>query len=211
MTRKDVEKKLHATVRDILMADGYEQSKDYICVKNIGDAVAWRVGGYLSDRKPPYAVFSTISCKYVSASLVINEFLENNDIEENPNFKIGFASELERHTAEKSVLRVSADNLSEVAVELGSRVREGVESYLFPRIDQRVVVDEYLNNPPHKWASADVLQCCLTIISYGLISEDSIFVRAGVDRALEILNKPNYSQLDKEILESIKSVVYKKY
>ena len=57
MTRKDVEKKLHATVRDILMADGYEQSKDYICVKNIGDAVAWRVGGYLSDRKPPYAVF----------------------------------------------------------------------------------------------------------------------------------------------------------
>ena len=113
---------------------------------------------------------------------MINEFLENNDIEENPNFTIGFASELERHTAEKSVLRVSADNLSEVAVELGSRVREGVESYLFPRIDQRVVVDEYLNNPPHKWASADVLQCCLTIISYGLISEDSIFVRAGVDR-----------------------------
>lgn len=211
MNRKDFEEELHARICDFLMIDGYKKSEDYVCIKNVGDAVVWRIGGYLSNRKPPYAVFSTISCEYISASLVINKFLEKYQIEKNPNFAVGFGSELERHTAEKSVLRISSDNSNEVAIKLGNRIKEGVEKYLLPRIDQRVVVDEYLNNPPHKWASADLLQCCLTIISYGLISEDPIFVRAGVDRALEILNRPNYSQMHKNTLESIKCVAYKKF
>ncbi|AVS92483.1 hypothetical protein C8246_12570 [Paracidovorax avenae] len=103
------------------------------------------------------------------------------------------------------------ENCEESAREAYEKFKEAEKAYLAPRVDQSVVVEEYLTKPTHKWPVADLAQCCLTIVSFGLLTNDPKMVRRGVERTFEILDKPNYSQMHREFFEALRVAVNERY
>lgn len=211
MKRKDLEHALQLEVLSILGDYGYFLADEYSCVKDVNDDVRWIVYITLSENAPSYAVSCRIACQYLSASRVIRDFIrENNVVTENLPM-VMFGDALGRHTKNGSVQRISENNLTETANKLCRDIKEGETAYLLPRVDQKFVVDEYLKKPSHKWPTADLLQCCLTVVSYGILNNYSTIMKNGMIRVFEILNKPNYNQLHREFFESLKEAIDRKY
>jgi len=205
MARKDVEKALQASVLALASSDGYSHVKDdyIICAKDIEEGVRCFLSCYLTDKYPPYSVESKISCEYTKASQIIAAFIKSNDIQIQANVWVGLYSVTERYTKTKSVQRVSEQNIDQVAHDLYERFKEGVENLILPRVHLKTLVDEYLTKPHYKWPMADLLQCCLATVSYGLLERDIAIAKKGMSKVFETLNKPNSSQMHKDFFEAM--------
>ena len=211
MKRKDLEHALHLKVLNIFGDDGYFVVDEYSLAKDVNDGVRWVVYITLSEISPLYAVSSRIACQYLNASVVMMDFIRENNVLAESLPMVMFGSALERYTKEGSVQRISEKSLTDTANELCKRIKEAEKAYLLPRIDQKFVVEEYLKKPSHKWPTSDLLQCCLTVVSYGLLNNSPSIMKSGMNRVFEILNKPNYSQLHRGFFESLNKAIEGKY
>ena len=211
MARKNVEKALNNRVMTLAAQDGYFPLKDYTCAKDFDEHTKCYLSSYLTDRKPPYAVFAEMTCEYLAATQIMVDFCQTNKIHTYQPLRVGISSHLEHHTTHKTVQRVSDENIGPVADELYERFKEGVEKYIKPRINQAHVVEEYLTQRHWKWPVATVYQCCITVVSFGLLKKEPAIMKKGIARAFEILDRPNYSQFDREFIESLGNAIDKNF
>ncbi|WP_434750084.1 hypothetical protein [Paenibacillus amylolyticus] len=144
-----------------------------------------------------------MSCRFEDATERLHTFLEKHQITLISNATVGFGNSVEKYTEHKYPVLVSSENLREAALQVADRFKEAESKYLLPRIEQRSAVDEYLTKRPHHWPTGDLFNCCVTILSYGLLINDQAFVHKGIERTFEILNKPGYSQRNRDFFEAI--------
>lgn len=209
--KKNVSNKFFDDLRTLAASDGYRKEKDVVFAKEVVPGVKWNMAGHLSYRFPPYSASLHLGCSYLDASISLNKFLIDVGIEDFRNQVVGFGSMVERHSTVKMSTKVCLENCEESAREAYEKFKEAEKNYLAPRIDQSVAVEEYLTKPTHKWPVADLGQCCLTIVSFGLLTNDPKMIRRGVERTFEILDKPNYSQMHRGFFESLRVAVNERY
>jgi hypothetical protein len=211
MARKNVEKALNNRVMTLAAQDGYFPLKGYICAKDFAENTRCYLMSYLYDRKPPYAVFAQMACEYLATTQIMKDFCQTNKIHTDLPLQVGIQSNLEYYTTHKTVQRVSDENIDPVADELYERFKEGVEKYIKPRINQAHVVEEYLTLRHWKWPVSTVYQCCITVVSFGLLKKEPAIMKKGIAKAFEILDKPNYSQVGRDFIESLGNAIDKQF
>ncbi len=193
---------------------------DYTYVKKAYPDVDWHLDSYLIHAQPPYTVFSTLGCRYIAATERLNEFLSKHEITAISHPTVGFGSWVSKYapteklstvTDDRKQVNVTADNIEEAARQACEQIMMAESTYLLPRIDQSKAVEEYLTKRTHQWPGGDLFNCCVTIVSYGLLTEDPVLIKRGVERTFEILNKPNYSQRNREFFEAVRDAVHKDF
>ncbi len=209
--KKTVSNKFFDDLRTLAASDGYRKEKDVVFAKEVVPGVKWAMAGHLSNRFPPYSASLHITCSYLHASTLMHQFLIEVGIHDFRNRVVGFGSTVERQSTVKMRTQVCPENCGEPAREAYEKFKEAEKIYLAPRIDQSVAVEEYLTKSTHKWPVADLGQCCLTIVSFGLLTNDPKMIRRGVERTFEILDKPNYSQMHRGFFESLRVAVNERY
>lgn len=209
--KKNVSNKFFDDLRTLAASDGYRKEKDVVFAKEVVPGVKWGMEGHLSSRFTPNTAFLHIWCSYLHASTLMHQFLIDVGIEDFRDQVVGFGSMVERHSTVKTSTHVCPENCGDPAREAYEKFKEAEKIYLEPRIDQSVAVDEYLTKPPYKWPVGALVQCCLTIVSFGLLTKDPKMIRQGIERTFEILDKPNYSQMHRGFFESLRVAVNERY
>lgn len=205
--KNNISDRFFENLRALAASDGYRKEKDVVFAKEIAPGVKWDMVGHLSNRFPPYSASLHLRCSYLDASTSLHQFLIDVGIKDFRNHIVGFGSTVEMHSTAKMRTQVCLENCGEAAREAYEKFKEAEEVYLTPRVEQSVVVEEYLTKPPHKWPVGALVQCCLTIVSFGLLTGDPAMMKRGVERTFEILERPNYSQMHREFFEALRAAV----
>lgn len=184
---------------------------DYTYVKKAYPDVDWHLNSHLIHAQPPYTVFSTLGCRYVAATERLNEFLNRHEITAISHPTVGFGSWVDKYAPTEKLVNVTADNIEEAAKQACEQIMMAESAYLLPRVDQSKAVEEYLTKRTHQWPTSELFNCCVTIVSYGLLTEDPVLIKRGVERTFEILNKPNYSQRNRDFFEAVRDAVHKDF
>ncbi|KAA8782705.1 hypothetical protein EC604_02445 [Paenibacillus amylolyticus] len=212
--KEGIRKQFYTELGKFIAPEGYVEHReadssptDYTFKKNVKPGVVWSLHSHLGHSKPPYAVYTIMACRYEAATERLRTFLEKHQITLISNAPVGFGNSVERYTQQKHSVLVSSENIQEAAQQTADRFKEAESKYLLPRIDQGVAVDEYLTKRPHHWPTGDLFNCCVTILSYGLLTNDRALVQKGIERTFEILNKPGYSQRNRDFFEALQKAV----
>ncbi|MFD1884754.1 hypothetical protein [Paenibacillus wenxiniae] len=193
---------------------------DYTFMKKAQPDVDWYLHSHLSHAQPPYTVFTVAACRYIAATKRLNAFLDKHQITSVSHPAVGFGEWVDKHaqiekvanlSADKKLVNVTADNIEEAARQACERIMAAESACLLPRVEQSKVVEEYLTKRPHQWPTSDLFNCCAIIVSYGLLTDDPVLIKRGIERTFEILNKPNYSQRNREFFEAVRDAVHKEF
>ncbi len=223
--KETIRKQFYTQLGALIAEHGYipaqsHSATDYTFMKKASPDVDWYLDSHLSHAQPPYAVFSVLGCRYVAATERLNEFLSKHGITALSHPTVGFGSWVNKYapteklstvTDDRKQVNVTADNTEEAARQAYEQIMMAESAYLLPRIEQSKVVEEYLTKRPHQWPIGDLFNCCVTIVSYGLLTEDPVLIKRGIERTFEILNKPNYSQRNREFFEAMRDAVHMEF
>lgn len=205
--KKNVSDKFFNELRKLAATDGYGKEKDFVFSEEAASGVKWHLAGHLDNRLQPYSASLFVGCRYLDASSALHRFLKDAGIQKFRDQTVAFGSMLEKYSTLGMRTHVCLENFEDAAQEAYTKFKEAEEAYLAPRVEQSFAVEEYLTKPTHKWPVADLGQCCLTIVSFGLLTGDPAMVKRGVERTFEILDRPNYSQMHREFFEALRAAV----
>lgn len=203
-TKREIENIFRIEIEKKISNNGYQLDENNIFRKRHNKDIMWFFSASLwNDR--PYSVSSSIGCEYINATVAIKKFIEENGGVFEEFAKVTFAGELDRHAQTNHIIKISSESDIQLSVDIFLRkLDEAEKKFLLPRVDQKIVVEEYFK-PIAKWPTGDLTKCCVTILSYALINNDFSLFKRGLERVFETINKPNYSQRNREFFEFLKN------